>query len=127
MPEESPKPCVLVVDDTPENVDVLVGILGTDYRVKVALNGEKALKVSRSSKPPNLILLDVMMPGMDGYEVCKQLQEDDATKDIPVIFVTGKTESDEVAKGMELGAVDYIFKPIDPAAVLEKVGHCVIS
>ncbi len=121
MLEETRECSVLVVDDTPENVDVLAGILKPNYRVKAALNGEKALKIARSPKPPQLILLDVMMPDMDGYEVCRQLKADDSTENIPVIFVTGKTESKEIAKGMELGAVDYITKPIDPAIVLEKV------
>ena len=88
MAPDSQKQTILVVDDTPENIDVLSGILNQEYRVKVALNGERALKIAASDSPPDLILLDVMMPGMDGYEVCRRLKGDEATHDIPVIFVT---------------------------------------
>lgn len=112
---------ILVVDDTPENVDVLAGILREDYKVKVALNGPKALAIARSDSPPDLILLDVMMPDMDGYEVCRQLQADAATSGIPIVFVTAKTEVDDETKGFELGAVDYITKPISPAVVQARV------
>jgi len=115
------KPHVLVVDDTPENVDVLAGILSDDYHIKVALNGAKALEIARSDSPPDLILLDVMMPGMDGYEVCRQLQSGSKTRDIPVVYVTAKTEVEDEARGFELGAVDYIAKPVSPSIVKARV------
>jgi len=117
----SDKQTILVVDDTPENIDILAGILKEFYRVKVALNGEKALKVAISSTPPDLILLDVMMPEMDGYEVCRQLKENDITKNIPVIFVTAKSEIEDETKGFACGAVDYITKPISPPIVIARV------
>lgn len=115
------KQTVLVVDDTPENIDVMTGILGEEYRVKVALNGEKALELANADPPPDIILLDIMMPGMDGYEVCQQLKKDQATKRIPIIFVTAMDEVKDEAKGFELGAVDYITKPVSPPIVLARV------
>lgn len=111
---------VLVVDDTVENIDVLRSILGEKYKVKVALNGEKALKIARK-KPPDIILLDVMMPEMDGYEVCRRLKSDEVTKDIPVIFVTGHSDEEEKEKGLALGAVDYLTKPVEPENVITKI------
>ncbi len=114
------KKVILVVDDTAENIDVLRGILSSTFKIKAALNGEKALQIAFKN-PPDLMLLDVMMPEMDGYEVCRLLKSDDVTKNIPIIFVTGKTEPDEIAKGLELGAVDFLSKPIDPNLLLEKV------
>ncbi len=121
MKESDPQSQILVVDDTPENVDVLAGILSGQYRLKVALNGAKALELAHGDPPPDLILLDVMMPEMDGYEVCRRLREDPATRDIPVIFVTAKTEVEDETKGFELGAVDYITKPVSPAIVRARV------
>ncbi|ACA87582.1 response regulator receiver modulated metal dependent phosphohydrolase [Shewanella woodyi ATCC 51908] len=115
------KATVLVVDDTPENIDVLAGVLRDLYKVKVARNGEIALKITRSPSPPDLILLDVMMDGIDGYEVCRQLKEDHSTRHIPIIFVTAKIAQEDEVKGFELGAVDYISKPISPAIVLSRV------
>lgn len=115
------KQIVLVVDDTPENIDVMSGILRSDYKVKAALSGQKALKIAQSTPAPDIILLDVMMPEMDGYEVCRELKSNPQTKNIPVIFVTAKdTESDETF-GLDLGAVDYITKPISPAIVQARV------
>jgi len=111
----------LVVDDTPENVDVLAGVLKDDYQVSVALNGAKALKIARSASPPDIVLLDVMMPEMDGYEVCRALKADPETQNIPIVFVTAKTEVEDETKGFDLGAVDYINKPISPAVVLARV------
>jgi signal transduction histidine kinase len=111
---------LLIVEDTPENIDVVRGALGDDYRIKVALNGEKALALSQSS-PPDLILLDIMMPDMDGYEVCRRLKEDVNLERIPVIFLTAKTEIEDEARGFALGAVDYITKPISPAIVKARV------
>ena len=121
MPDNRDKDCILIVDDTPENIDVLSGVLRPHYKVKAAVSGEKALKISGGEKPPNLILLDVMMPEMDGYEVCRRIKEDEATKEIPVIFVTGMSDAAEIEKGFALGAVDYMTKPIDPTRVLETV------
>ncbi len=114
------KPVILAVDDTPENLDVIKGILTPAYSLRVAVNGELALKIA-AEKSPDLILLDVMMPGMDGYEVCRLLKSDERTRDIPVIFVTALVgELDEV-KGLKLGAVDYVTKPIVPAILLARV------
>ena len=112
---------ILIVDDTPENVDVLAGVLREHYQIKVALNGPKALKIAQSEPAPALILLDVMMPEMDGYQVCLQLQADERTRRIPVIFVTAKSEVEDEAQGFGLGAVDYITKPVNPAIVLARV------
>jgi adenylate cyclase len=112
---------ILIVDDTPENVDVLAGVLREQYQIKVALNGQKALKIAQADPAPSLILLDVMMPEMDGYEVCRQLQANERTRRIPVIFVTAKSEDEDEAQGLRLGAVDYITKPVSPAIVLARV------
>ncbi len=112
---------ILVVDDTPENVDILAGILRARYRIKVAINGPIALKIARTDPVPDLVLLDVMMPEMDGHEVCRRLKEDPVTRDIPVIFVTARAEVEDEARGFELGAVDYISKPINPAIVEARV------
>ncbi|MFC1606463.1 response regulator [Candidatus Latescibacterota bacterium] len=119
--EKIKKNTILVVDDTVENIDVLNGILKEDYKIKVALNGEKALKIAESKEPPDLILLDVMMPDMDGYEVCVRLKSNSATAKIPVIFVTAKTEVEDETMGFELGAVDYITKPVSPPTVQARV------
>lgn len=120
MNKEDKKHTVLVVDDTVENIDILNCILGKDFKVKVALNGEKALKIVQK-KPPDIILLDVMMPDMDGYEVCRLLKTDSATKEIPVVFVTAHQDEEERSKGLKLGAVDYLTKPVDPVIVMEKI------
>ncbi len=114
------KQTVLVVDDTPENIDVIVGLLKENYKIKAAPSGEKAL-ASVSRGLPDLILLDIMMPEMDGYEVCRRLKADKATRHIPVIFLTAKTEVADEVKGLHLGAVDYITKPISPPIVLSRI------
>ncbi len=114
MPDQQTKPVILAVDDTPENLDMVKNILIPEYVVKAAINGMIALKIA-SKKPPDLILLDIMMPGMDGYEVCRQLKNDSNTMHIPVIFLSGEHDSSSKAKGLELGAVDFVTKPIDPA------------
>jgi CheY-like chemotaxis protein len=108
------KKLILLVDDTPDNIDVISGILRDEFKVKVALNGKRALKIVGSDQKPDLILLDIMMPEMDGFEVCRILKDDNETKDIPVIFVTAKTETVDEKEGFELGAADYITKPIKP-------------
>ena len=117
----SDRATVLVVDDTPENIDLLVEILKEDYKVKAARNGEQGLKIARLPSAPDLILLDIMMPDIDGFEVCKQLKEDPTTCDIPIIFVTAKITTEDEIQGFELGAVDYITKPISPPVVLARV------
>ena len=120
MDEQLNKQRILIVDDTSENIDVLVDVL-SDYKRSVANNGKKALAIATSDKPPDLILLDIMMPGIDGYEVCKRLKSFEKTKEIPVIFLTAMTSEESETKGLELGAVDYITKPISPPIVRERV------
>ncbi len=115
------RPTVLAVDDTPENLDLMSGLLQDRYRVKVAINGEKALQIARSDDPPDLILLDIMMPGLSGYEVCAQLKQDPATRAIPIIFLTAMTATEDETKGLEMGAVDFITKPVNPPIVLARV------
>src|SRR3990167_2850537 len=110
-------PTVLVVDDTPDNLALMSELLGEHYRVKVASSGERALKAVQSDPVPDLVLLDIMMPGMDGYEVCRQLKASAATRDIPVIFLTARADTEDERKGFELGAVDYITKPVSPPIV----------
>ena len=112
---------VMIVDDAPENLDVIKGILAPFYRVQIATNGRLALKIALSSTPPDLILLDVMMPGMDGYTVCHYLKQDDRTRDVPVLFVTAKSEVADEAKGFECGAVDFLIKPVSPPIILARV------
>lgn len=121
MSDSGEKNTVLVVDDSPENIDLLGEVLSRDYHVKVALNGERALKIAEAENPPDIILLDIMMPGMDGYEVCKRLKSIDKTRDIPVIFVTSMNEVEDETKGLELGAIDYITKPIRSRIVQARV------
>jgi putative two-component system response regulator len=115
------KATVLVVDDTPDNLSLMSGLLKDDYKVKVANGGEKALKIAQSENPPDLILLDIMMPGMDGYQVCEHLKNNPATRDIPVIFLTAKVEVEDEKRGLELGAVDYLTKPVSPPIVMARV------
>jgi putative two-component system response regulator len=115
------KPTILVVDDAPDNLSLMSNLLSDDYKVKIANSGEKALKIARSDAPPALILLDIMMPEMDGYEVCRQLKHDPKTRTIPVIFLTAKSEMDDELTGLTLGAVDYITKPISPPIVMARV------
>jgi len=112
---------VLVVDDTPENVELLHNALQGEYVVKVANNGEKALRIAYADTPPDLILLDVMMPGMSGHEVCRRLKANPDRRAIPVIFVTAMDGMEDERLGLELGAVDYIVKPFSPAIVRARV------
>ncbi|APE03743.1 two-component system response regulator [Alteromonas mediterranea] len=111
---------ILVVDDEPANIDILLGILGPFYDVKVAPSGAIALKITQQFTP-DLILLDIMMPGMDGFEVCRQLKSDKLLSRIPVIFVTALSQGENEEKGFELGAVDYITKPVSPSLALARV------
>ena len=115
------KPTILVVDDTPDNIDLLCAVLEDDYRTKIAVNGERALKIANGDSKPDLILLDIMMPGMSGYEVCQQLKANPATRDIPVIFVTAMSETADEQLGLGMGAVDYITKPISAPIVLARI------
>lgn len=122
MPSVPPKrPCLLIVDDTPANIQVLVGLLQADYELKVATRGAQALKICEQTPRLDLILLDVMMPEMDGFEVCRALRETGATRDIPIIFLTAKTEVDDVVHGFDLGANDYVSKPFQPNELLARV------
>nr|WP_051079148.1 HD domain-containing phosphohydrolase [Methyloversatilis thermotolerans] len=116
-----PKQTVLVADDTPENIDLLGGVLRDHYRVKVATTGERALSIINSDDPPDLVLLDIMMPGMNGYEVCRKIKANPDRCGIPVIFVTAMTSIEDERKGLEVGAVDYITKPISPPIVSARV------
>jgi serine phosphatase RsbU (regulator of sigma subunit) len=112
---------ILIVDDTPLNIGVISGALKDSYKTKVATNGEKALALASAEEKPDLILLDIMMPGMDGYEVCSRLKSDPATREIPVIFLTGQTAAEDETRGFEVGAVDYVHKPFSPAVVKARV------
>ncbi|MFN4266856.1 MAG: two-component system response regulator [Aquabacterium sp.] len=115
------RPTVLVVDDSPENIELLSRILGQDYRIKVATTGEKALQIAYSDEPPDLILLDIMMPDLSGHEVCRRLKANPDRRRIPVIFVTAMSTIEDEALGLSLGAVDYITKPISPPLVQARV------
>ncbi len=112
---------ILIVDDERFNINVLSELLKPDYKIMAAINGQQALKAAHSASPPDLILLDIMMPEMDGYEVCRQLKADAATRDIPVIFVTAMGQESDEEKGLEVGAVDYLRKPISPPIVEARV------
>ncbi|MEJ1936909.1 response regulator, partial [Nostoc sp. NIES-2111] len=112
---------ILIVDDIPTNIKVLFDLLNqAGFRVSVAKNGQSALAKAKEALP-NLILLDVMMPGIDGFETCRQLKANPKTKDIPVIFMTARTDTVDKVKGLQLGAVDYITKPIQHEEVLARI------
>ncbi len=115
------KTCILIVDDASENIDILRSILGDEYRIKVALNGKKALDLAKKDPKPDLILLDVMMPEMDGYEVCEILKDSHETRDISIIFQTSKNAPIDEQKAFELGASDYITKPFEPEVVKSRI------
>jgi serine phosphatase RsbU (regulator of sigma subunit) len=117
---ENERPTVLVVDDTPTNLKLLSSLLKEQYRVKVAASGIKALELAASA-PPDLVLLDIMMPEMDGYEVCRRLKSDERTRHVPVIFLTAKSEPEDEELGFSAGAVDFIHKPISPPIVAARV------
>ena len=120
MSDTTEKFTVLAVDDTPENLDVVKGILSADYIVKAATSGPMALKIA-AKQLPDLILLDIMMPDMDGYEVCRQLKENEQTRDVPIIFLTAMDQTTDEARGFELGAADYMTKPVNPPILLARV------
>jgi len=112
---------ILVVDDTPDNLSLMSGMLKDCYRVKVANGGERALAIAQTAPQPDLILLDVMMPVMDGYEVCRRLKADPNCRDIPVVFLTARADQVDEQFGLDLGAVDYITKPVSPPIVIARV------
>jgi putative two-component system response regulator len=118
--DERDRPVILAVDDTPENLDVVKGILSPENIVRVAINGMVALKIAQKQSP-DLILLDINMPGMDGYQVCSELKSDKITAQIPVIFLTAELDKASEQKGYELGAVDYVTKPINPETLKKSV------
>lgn len=111
---------LLVVDDEPANLSLLAGLLNTEHRVRLAPGGQRALELARR-EPPDLVLLDVVMPDMDGYAVCRELKRDPRTRDVPVIFVSAMSEVDEETRGFEAGAADYIHKPISPPVLRARV------
>ena len=114
---------ILIVDDLVENIDILVGTLRDDYAVIAARDGEKALKMVHGTQPPDLILLDIMMPKLDGYQVCEALKSDPATAGIPVLFITALDGCEDEERGLRLGAVDYISKPFQPSLVKARVAN----
>jgi len=111
---------ILVVDDEKINRNLLVGLLN-DYQVIMAKNGDQALKRANSDSPPDLILLDIVMPGMDGFEVCEKLKSSNKTINIPVIFLTGKSNSEDIVRGFKIGGSDYVTKPFCPEELLARV------
>ena len=113
-------PTVLIVDDTPSNIDMLRSVLAGSYRVQAATSGRRALDIV-ADQPPDLILLDVVMPDMDGYAVCRRLKSDAQTARIPVIFVTAKNEARDEELGFSIGGADYVAKPFEPAVVRARV------
>ncbi|WP_207707019.1 diguanylate cyclase domain-containing protein [Heliorestis acidaminivorans] len=119
--KSSEKQSILIVDDSRTNIMALAELLKDEWAIKIANNGATALRIAESKSPPDLILLDVMMPEMDGYEVCKRLKESPITKDIPVIFVTAMDSLENEEFGLSLGAIDYITKPISPPIVKARV------
>lgn len=113
---------ILIVDDTEENIDILIENLGNEYDISVAMDGETALE-SLAAEIPDIILLDIMMPDMDGYEVCRHIKENKQLSKVPIIFLTSMTDTDSKVKGFELGADDYITKPFDILEVKNKVNN----
>lgn len=114
------KPTILVVDDTSSNIMILSSLLKKDYKVKVATNGEKAISIVKQDTP-DLILLDIMMPGIDGYETCRRIKSEPKYSNIPIIFLTAKSDDEDEIKGFEVGAADYIIKPVKPLVLFSRV------
>ncbi len=121
MKSKNQKETVLVVDDDPQNIQNVQNIVKTRYRVKSALNGHEALQIILSDNPPDIILLDVIMPGLNGFQVAKRIKSEPRTKDIPIIFITLKTGSESLVKGFQIGAQDYVTKPFQPEELLARV------
>lgn len=118
-----PRKTILVVDDAPENIDLLVGLLKGQYRVQAATNGDIALKIARSPNPPDLILLDIVMPGKSGIEVCELLKNNEATAHIPIVFLSGKAKGEDAERGMEAGGAAYLQKPVDAESLFPLLGN----
>ncbi len=112
---------ILIVDDTPTNLALMVELLRPNYRTTVAINGEKAIELTLGSNPPDLILLDIMMPGLSGYDVCQRIKAEPLTRNIPIIFISAMGETEDETRGLELGGVDYVTKPINPAIVKARI------
>lgn len=121
LPAFATEATILVVDDTPANLALMNTLLRDTYKVKVANSGERALEIAQSDTPPDLILLDILMPGLDGYEVCRRLKANEATKDIPIIFITAMADVENESMGFALGAVDYISKPFNKTVVKARI------
>lgn len=121
MSELKDRQIILIVDDAPANIQIAQSILRDEYKIRVATSGAKALELVKATPTPALVLLDVEMPGMDGYEVCHCLKASATTRDIPVIFLTGKTETEDETRGFEVGAVDYVHKPFSPPVVKARI------
>jgi diguanylate cyclase (GGDEF)-like protein len=117
---EKKRQSILIVDDMPANIEILNEMLGVDYEVLFATSGTEALEIA-VNQLPDLVLLDITMPGMDGYEVCRRLKADSRTKSIPVIYITARTNEDDQARGLDAGAIDYIIKPISPLIIKSRV------
>jgi diguanylate cyclase (GGDEF)-like protein len=118
---EEKKQCILIVDDSKLSLKTLAAIFQDEWRIKIALDGQEALRIADSEDQPDLILLDISMPGMDGYETCRRLKASPTTKDIPIIFITGREETEDEEKGLTLGAIDYVVKPVHPAIIRIRV------
>ena len=112
---------ILIVDDNKQNIEMLMELFRDDFKIAAAINAERALKIANSDAPPDIILLDILMPDMDGYQLCTKLKEQEQTKNIPVIFVTAVSEVMDATRGFALGAVDYITKPFHPPMVRARV------
>jgi putative two-component system response regulator len=121
LPLDPAKATILVVDDGPYNHELISEILRDRYNLVFALSGERALEIARGPRPPDCVLLDVMMPGLDGYDVCRLLKADEKTRPIPVIFITAMQEIEDETKGFEVGCVDFIIKPISAVIVQARV------
>lgn len=118
---------ILIIDDTPDNLTQISSILKEKFKVKVATNGAKGLSIASTEPRPNLILLDIMMPEMDGFEVCQKLKSNDSTSSIPVVFLSGKADSSDIEKGLSLGAQGYLTKPVDPEKLFEIVSRLTLA
>src|SRR4051812_42372432 len=122
MPKpNSSRPSLLLVDDTPANIEILVDLLKDDYDLTVATRGTQALQIVAKARHLDLVLLDVMMPELDGYEVCRKLRADPETRDLPIIFLTTKNEVADIVHGFELGANDFVSKPFHPSKLRARV------
>jgi CheY-like chemotaxis protein len=126
MAELEKRKRILVVDDEPQNIIVMREILKSEYTIIAATDGEKALAIAQSASPPDLIMLDIMMPGIDGYETLRRLKADTRTAGLPVVLVTAKGEANDKRTGVERGSSDFITKPLDSSFVLSVV-HRLLS